>query len=276
VAGARELDLRCACICALGFVALFGASYGVDPARRLDATVLDGFMALRGGWVSALGRVANDLGSPLFATPVAAALLALGLLGGRRRQTAAAAVLLVAAPLASQVLKKALAQYRIPADFEHLHVAAAAFPSGHAATAMALAVAGALVAPSGRRGVAVAAGSSFAVAVGFGTLMSGNHLPSDVLAAYLLAGGCCFLARAALAPGDPEKAWPALGASSAVAGGVALVAVLSALVRSGTEEALFDHAGRTAALAAGAGTLTFVASLLPPTFVTQKGSRGPC
>ncbi len=62
-------------------------------------------------------------------------------------------------------------------------------PSGHATAAAAFAIGLTLVLPPAARGLASVIGATYAAIVGIATLSSGWHRPSDVIAAYLIAGG---------------------------------------------------------------------------------------
>ena len=63
------------------------------------------------------------------------------------------------------------------------------FPSGHATAAAAFAIGLTLVLPPRWRGVASILGATYAAVVGIATLSSGWHRPSDVVAAFFIAGG---------------------------------------------------------------------------------------
>jgi membrane-associated phospholipid phosphatase len=63
------------------------------------------------------------------------------------------------------------------------------FPSGHATAAAAFAIGLTLVLPPAARGLVSVIGATYAAVVGIATLSSGWHRPSDVVAAYLIAGG---------------------------------------------------------------------------------------
>jgi membrane-associated phospholipid phosphatase len=62
-------------------------------------------------------------------------------------------------------------------------------PSGHAAAAAAFAIGLTLVVPPVARGAVSLLGATYAALVGVATLSSGWHRPSDVVGAYLVAGG---------------------------------------------------------------------------------------
>lgn len=249
--------------CGGAFAALLGLAYGPHVTRWVDAQSLAGFMSLRGGWISELGRTAGGLTDAASYLALSVLLLAFGVWLKAYRTTLIAALVLVGAPAMAQVLKTALAAQRIPAEFDSLHVAAAAFPSGHATGAMALGLAAVLIAPRPQERVVWTA-AAFVLIVSVGLVMSGNHLPSDVLAAYLLATVWVFflfglLGRGrTLPPGrshwtPPPRTWTkAVGVACAAAG-------LASVVRNGPAEILHEPS-QTAALVLGVGA--FVAGAL--------------
>ncbi len=83
---------------------------------------------------------------------------------------------------------------------------AEAYPSGHATSAMSIALAAVLVAPPRLR-VAVACGAAaYVIAVSTSLLVIGWHLPSDVLGGLLITSGFFFLVVAALRVGAAGRA----------------------------------------------------------------------
>jgi membrane-associated phospholipid phosphatase len=80
------------------------------------------------------------------------------------------------------------------------------FPSGHATAAAAFAIGLTLVLPPAARGLASVIGATYAAVVGIATLSSGWHRPSDVIAAYLIAGGWAAFAGLVLVLVQPSSA----------------------------------------------------------------------
>jgi hypothetical protein len=129
---------------------------------------------------------------------MAAVVAGLGFAAGRRRQAIAALGLVGAATLTAETLKVVLAHQRFDAALGAHQVGAAAYPSGHATAAMALALAAVLVASPRVRPFAVAGASLYAIAVSTGLLVLGWHFPSDLLGGMLVATFYFCLAVAAV------------------------------------------------------------------------------
>jgi membrane-associated phospholipid phosphatase len=232
--------LLAAAACFLGFVAVLVCAYAIAPIERLDATALHGLMSLRGPVSDLVGDPVAHSADPLPLAVVLAALLAFGWAFGRRRQAVAALALVVGANLTCVVLKVALAHPRFQPILGTDQLDADAFPSGHATSAMSVALAAVLVAPARLR-VAVAAGAAaWVIAVSTSLLVLGWHFPSDVLGGLLLASGFFFGAVAASRAGVAGRAGVAAhrvrlalspglgGAAIAVGAGVALIALARA------------------------------------------------
>jgi membrane-associated phospholipid phosphatase len=236
-----------ACVAAL--VTLMLVAYYDATAQRLDATALYGFTTLESG-----------LRVPVWGFALVGGVfpLALGLVGlyyfaarwGRRREAIAAIVVVLAANVTTQVLKVVLAHPRIQPILDPHQVNAASFPSGHATSAMSMAVATLLVVPPRWRAVTAAAGAALVFAVSFSVLVLAWHFPSDVLGGILVATGYGFAALAllrylaarpderratALLPGPPSR-----GALEAVGATVVLAAAVLAFALAGK---ILDYAG---------------------------------
>ncbi len=78
---------------------------------------------------------------------------------------------------------------------------AEAFPSGHATSAMSIALAAVLVAPARARVVVASVAAAYVIAVATSLLVISWHFPSDVLGGLLLSSGFFFLAVAAVREG---------------------------------------------------------------------------
>src|SRR3712207_3383183 len=118
-----------------------GLAYEVGPATWLDTAALDGFATL--GDNPRIWHAANDVAHAFDPAPYAVitgAVLLFGLIARKFRQTLAAAALIAGANVPSQLLKPALAHPRPVDGWDHVHqLHAAAYPSGHATAAMAVA-----------------------------------------------------------------------------------------------------------------------------------------
>lgn len=208
--GSREMQpraasaLRIAALCILALAAVWLAAELVPAGRVKDAILLEHFTLLSGPHVDA---VANLLLAALSPAPLVLwgiALVLFGLARGRPREAAAAALVIALAPLSAELLKPLLAHPHVRAG--NVHIGAASWPSGHAAAALALALAATLLAPARTRWLVAVAGSLFALAVGAALLIRAWHMPSDVLGGYLVAILWSALAIAALRAA--RRRWP--------------------------------------------------------------------
>lgn len=178
--------------CAVGFALVVVAAYGVPRIEQADAAALAGLFRIestRLDYVVLAGARSADL------LPWLAGLMALGWCGlrwGRGRQALAGIAAAFVAVAASQVLKALLAHPRLQAVVEGDVLGPEALPSGHATAAMSLAVLAVLCAPSDLQNRAIGLGAFYAWLVGVCLVILAWHLPSDVMAAMLLAAGCGF------------------------------------------------------------------------------------
>ena len=194
-----------------GFAALLGLAYEVGPAQWLDAAALDGFATL--GDAPRVFAAANDVAHAFDPEPYAVftgAVLLFALLARKFRQAVAAAVLIAGANVSSQLLKPALAHPREVDGWNHVHeLQAAAFPSGHATAAMAVALAAVLVAPHAWRPLTALVSGAAVLVVSICLVVLNWHFPSDVVGGHLLATTWCLVALAGLS--FANRRWPAGG-----------------------------------------------------------------
>ncbi|HSF03533.1 MAG TPA: phosphatase PAP2 family protein [Solirubrobacterales bacterium] len=223
--------LLAAAACFLGFVALVACAYAIAPVERWDATALHGLMELD----------SNSIGDPLARSadplPIALALAALFAWGwalGRRREAIGALALVTVANVGGLVLQIALAHPRFHPILGSNQVGAEAYPSGHATSAMSIALAAVLVAPARLRVPVGCGAAAYVIAVSASLLVLGWHFPSDVLGGLLISSGFFFLTVAALRVGAGRAGAaaqrvgaalsPWLGAAAALLAGAGLVA----------------------------------------------------
>jgi membrane-associated phospholipid phosphatase len=241
--------LGCAA-CVVGVVALMLVAYYDAAAQRLDATALFGFGTLDNG---PLHSVAWGFGVVGGVFPLAFGLLGLYYLAGRwgrRREAIAATVVVVAANVTTEVLKLALAHPRIQSILGPNQVSAASFPSGHATSAMSMAVAALLVVPPRWRAITATVSAVLVFGVSFSVLVLEWHFPSDVFGGLMVATGYGFAAVAALRylETSPEQRRmaamisrpPSQGALEAAAVAVAFAVAAFALSRA---QSILDYAG---------------------------------
>jgi membrane-associated phospholipid phosphatase len=198
--------LLAAAACFLAFAAVLACAYAIAPIGRLDATALHGLKALNGPFFSPIGHVITHSADPLPLTVVLAALFACGWVAGRRREALAAVALVAGANLIGLILKVALAHPRFQPILGTDQVGAEAYPSGHATSAMSIALAAVLVAPARLRVAVASVAAAYATAVSTSLLVLGWHFPSDVLGGLLIASGFFFGVIAAIRPGAAGRA----------------------------------------------------------------------
>jgi undecaprenyl-diphosphatase len=189
-------------------------AYWVGPAERLDRHVLDALSTPTDTFVNEVAYVGFVVVNfkPTWVL-VGAITVFIALSQWRIRDAVLAAALLTGTGLLVLVLKALLANPRyqpVPVDSD-AYPWSDAFPSGHAAGSLAMALAFlSVVPPSWQRPTAVA-GILFTLYVSLGVLLLNYHYPGDVPAGWLLAGGWWFFLLAALPtrgrlPPAPEPA----------------------------------------------------------------------
>ena len=205
--GGRPRTLLLAALwCAVAFLALLAVAYASSDVRSLDARALHGFIDLRSAAVEGRVHWVAALGNPLQVGFMAALLTGVALIRGRPRLAVAVAVLLGFTSVSSQFLKTMLAYPRFSGVLDAPDIAPAAFPSGHATAAMAIALAAVLVVPPRARPLAAVLGVVFALAVSFCVVALGSHFPSDILGGFLLATFWMLVVAAALSAASSR--WP--------------------------------------------------------------------
>ena len=197
--------LLAAAACFLAFVAVLACAYAIAPIGRLDAIALNGLMGLDGPFPYPVDHVLTRSADPQPVLLMLAALFAWGWALGRRREALGAVALVAGANLTGLILQVALAHPRFHPILAGNQVGAEAYPSGHATSAMSIALAAVLVAPVRLR-VAVASGAAaYVIAVSTSLMVLGWHFPSDVLGGLLLSSGFFFLAVAAIRVGAARQ-----------------------------------------------------------------------
>jgi membrane-associated phospholipid phosphatase len=290
-----------AALCAAAFAALRAAAFDWPVARYVDAAALKGFLAFQGPLGENRAERLAELADPLpFLLGVAVLCLA-GLLIGRFRHAVAAFLMLLGANVTTQLLKQLLAEPRSYETLGSSQVSDAAFPSGHATASMSLALAAVLVAPHAVRPVVAALGALYPVAVSYGFLSLGWHLPSDVVGGYLVATAWSLLALGGLRAA--ALAWPGRASRSSTTaqrgtaagpGGspsrgsrgfalmawttlatMAVLGVAASVAAFRFREPLLDYAERYTAFFAVAGAIALAAIVLlaMTTALTARRSR---
>jgi membrane-associated phospholipid phosphatase len=246
--------LGCAA-CAAALVALMLVAYYDAGAQRLDATALYGFTTLESGVLKVPAWGFALIGGVF---PLALGLVALYYFAGRwdrRREAVAAIVVMLAANVTTQILKVVFSHPRIQPILDPHQVNAASFPSGHATSAMSMAVAALLVVPPRWRTLTAVGGGALVFGVSFSVLVLRWHFPSDVLGGILVATGYGFAALAALRhldrralgrrtatePGSPLR--PRLEGAAVLEGAAATVVLAGVVLAFAYAHEILDYAG---------------------------------
>lgn len=174
-------------LCALAVVALWFAANDLAGGRELDAALGDAVHTAMADLSRELLKGAGSLGDTLPIAVGSLALAGLAWLRGGRRLAVVVALVLLAGNVATQLAQPALIEAR-QVDLSGTTLeGSGSWPSGHAMAGMLLALLAIQVAGPRLRVVTAAAGLAYALGVGVALIALGGHLPSDVLAAYLVA-----------------------------------------------------------------------------------------
>lgn len=272
--------LIAALACLAGLVLTGVLAYLSPVAAGRDSATLQGFVELDRPRLTPLASFVAHLADPVPYALIGLALIGVALARGRARLAVAIPVVLIAAGATTESLKPLLAHPRHAEWLGDGQIAAAAWPSGHATAAMALALCGVLAAPPRLRLTAGALGGAFAIGVSYAILMLGWHFPSDVIGGFFVAALWTLLAVAALnalergsptrtpAASRPVGALDALGPLALGAGALALAAAV-ALDRP---VAVANYAAAHTTFVAGA--LAIAALALALAAALARGTRG--
>jgi membrane-associated phospholipid phosphatase len=250
--------------------ALWFVTFRSATGARIDATIMTGFLGLRGPRIDQLADAVAHLADP---APFALAMVAIVMVALVRRRpwlAGMAGVVLIGANATTQALKLLTAEPRLAGAVTGGHVDAASWPSGHATAAMTVALCALVVVPSRWRAPVLALGGVYTIAVGYSVLVLGWHLPSDVLGAFCVASVWTLLGITAAttlerrwAPNRPLRLQAALG--PAAAAGVAVAAGLAVAALSRPDAALAYAAANTTfvvgAAAIGSAVLAVTAAI---------------
>lgn len=180
---AGPLGLAGFCMAAIALVWVVAELVPATHAR--DAVVLGHFVTLSSSAIDPIARLLPHLLNPLLFTIWAVALVLIAIARERPRVALAVASIMAIAPLCSEMLKPLLAHPHVRAGFTQ--IGPASFPSGHSTAAGILAMSAVLVSPPRLRPLVAVLAAGFALAVGAALLIRAWHMPSDVIAGYLMA-----------------------------------------------------------------------------------------
>ena len=255
---------------AVAAAAVWLVAFRTALGARWDATILTGFMGLRGARVDRLAEAVAHLADPAPFGLAAAAIITAGLV--RRRPWLAGMTLgvLVGASVTTQALKLLTAEPRLASAMTGGHVAAASWPSGHATAAMTMALCAVVVVRARWRPLAIAAGAPFTIGVAYSVLVLDWHLPSDVLGGFFVATAWTLVGVAAVTALERRRAaWQPLRLKAAIApaaaAGVAVGASIAAAALMRPHAAVAYAATNTtfvvAAAAIGSAALALAAAI---------------
>ena len=199
-AGGNVWSIRLATLCTVPVLvgALAAAVTLSGTVARLDASVVGGAVAADAepftDWIRSVTALANT------DVILIAAVLAIAVCASRRhwRGALTVALALAVSQMTVTVLKVTMERPR-PEQTEALaDPSGFSFPSGHAATAVAVYAVLALVAARGLTGVArlavAGAGTLAVIAIGASRVYLGVHYPTDVVAGWLVGGAIALAA----------------------------------------------------------------------------------
>jgi membrane-associated phospholipid phosphatase len=195
IEGARRRALAGCLACAAGILLVAFLSFRAPAFERLDEDLLNAISTPSGSILHDLAFAVEQLLDPIGWAAAATGAFLLASWRGRYKLALFAVALVVGTGLLDLILKAVFEHHReqsIPVgEFEWFPVANA-YPSGHAAGALAISLAYLFVVPSRWRRATAAAGLAFTLAISLGLLVLNYHYPGDILGGWLVALGWCF------------------------------------------------------------------------------------
>jgi membrane-associated phospholipid phosphatase len=227
--------LACAGLAVTGLLA-FLAPF----AHSVDIAALRRFVELDRPQLTPALTTVGLVGTTLVYALLGTLLVAWALRQGRPRLAGVVAMILFFSEATAELLKSLFAGLRGPALIgDHMTVGLASWPSGHTTAAATVAVCSILVTPARHRQTVVFTGAALTIAAGYGTLVTGAHLLTDVVAALFVSALWTSLGLAVLWQGqdsdvhatrwrwDAGNVYRSVLASSGLALVVAVAAVIS-------------------------------------------------
>ncbi len=197
-----------ALLAAFGAAIVWVGTYRVDLTSWFDRGVQAGFIGLEDTRIGVVADRLVHIGEPVPFALMSLLVIAVAFLRRRPRAALMAIAILGGANVTTQVLKRLTEG---PRAYDIAGWAggkgAELWPSGHTTGAMTLALCLVLVVSRRLRPVAAAIGGCWTVAMVYSLMVLGHHLPSDSVAALLVATSWTFLALAAARLA--ERRWPA-------------------------------------------------------------------
>jgi membrane-associated phospholipid phosphatase len=196
--------LALAGLCLATLALIWVLAHLVSGLQWRDAALLHDFTLLAYPPISTVANVLVHLLEPPLFVLWGVAIVAVASARERPRSALAAALVMGLAPLTAETLKPLVAHSH--QSVGGVFIGAASWPSGHSTAALTLGLCAVLVAPPHLRRLTALCAAAFAAAVGLSLLILAWHMPSDVLAGYLVA--CFWMAVAVAGIRAAERRWP--------------------------------------------------------------------
>lgn len=272
----RELPFVAALLCLLGLgaVGLYGLAWNAGRAR--DAAMLHGFAALDQTRIYTLSERLVSIPDPIPYAIICLLLMAIAFWRHHPARAVTVLVLFIGTGATTQALKHGLATERFSAFLGYDQIENVSWPSGHSTAAMTIALCAVLVAPPALRAVTALVGGTFAIGVGYATLVLTWHYPSDVMGGFMVAGLWTSLAVAVLqrVEAEDEEAAPVIPWRPLVAiGGVG--SVLAAAILGAKADAVSFYAEERTTVVAGALVIAVIGLVLAAVVSAATGPGGP-
>jgi membrane-associated phospholipid phosphatase len=230
--------LKAAAFSLAGLILTGIVALALPAARGFDATTLHGFMGLDRPILDPLVLLVIQVGNPVVYAFLGALIVGLALKRERTRLAVAIVVILLGSVASADVLKLLLAGLRpgawVSPDWS---IGGDSWPSGHATAAMSLSMCAIMASPPARRHLVAAAGAVLTIAVSYALVITGDHLPSDVVGAFFVSALWTALAIAVLrrdqeglTPTIWQSFWKRSLPAYAVAWGIAAILVLAVVI----------------------------------------------
>ena len=191
-------------LCLLALPVVWVLANLVPSLQLRDAVLLYDFTLLAHAPYEPVATVLVHLLEPLLFVLWGVALVAVAFARERPRTALAITLVMWLAPLTTETLKPLVAHTH--QGYDGVHIGPASWPSGHSTAALTLGLCAVLVAPARLRRLTALGASLFSAAVGVSLLILAWHMPSDIIAGYLVAGFWAALALAGLRAA--ERRWP--------------------------------------------------------------------
>ncbi len=192
-------------LCLSGLVLVWVLANLVPGLHTRDAVLLYDFTLLGHAPYAPVAQVLVHLVEPELFILWGLALVAFAIARERPRTALAVVLVMWLAPLTTETLKPLVAHTHQSVD--GVHIGPVSWPSGHSTAALTLGLCALLVVPPRWRRLTAIIAALFAGAMGASLLILAWHMPSDILAGYLVAGFWTALAVSALRAA--ERRWPA-------------------------------------------------------------------